>query len=700
MVQTSSVNGARPAARGSVAERLVQLGADMRDITRVKRRYPMKISQYYLGLIEAKDDPIWRQCVPSIEEFQDEVNVEDPLHEEEHAKTPYLVHKYPDRVLLLVSNKCAMFCRFCTRKRKVGRTTQIPMDEIMRSIDYIRDHPEVRDIIVSGGDPLTRTDRDIERILGALRAIPHVEVIRIGTRMPCVDPKRITKRLVNMLKKYHPLYMNIHFNHPREVTPEVAQACGMLADAGIPMGSQTVLLRGVNDSPEVMTELMHRLLAVRVKPYYIYQCDLVRGAEHFRTSMAEGLNVIKRMQGYTSGLCVPHFVVDTAGGKIPVSPQYVRQLRPGEAVLTNYLDEEYTVPDPAVASPPAERAPRPYRIGITFNMKRQAPGGETDDLYAEFDDPETIEAIRAAIASVGYETVLIEADDDLVEDLKRERPDFVFNIAEGLHGDARESQVPAVLDMLRIPYSGSGVLTQALTLNKARKKEVLLHNGVPTPGFRLFSSPREVNGHGLRFPLIVKPNSEGSSKGITNDSLVFDDESLKRQVTRIITNYTQPALVEEYIDGREFTVALIGNGHPRVLPIVEVTYDHLPEGVHRFDSFEAKWEYDSPERNVDPLRCPAPLGDEQRRRIEEVAVATYRVLGCVDLCRIDMRLDAEGVPHVFDVNALPGLIPDPRENSRFPRACFTAGMTYDRMVLEVLHTAMRRHGMGPEGGTT
>lgn len=695
MYRACSVSGAPPAGRGSVAERLAQLGADSREITRVKRRYPMKVSSHYLGLIQEKDDPIWRQCVPSIKELQDVVNAEDPLHEEEHAKTPYLVHKYPDRVLLLVSNKCAMFCRFCTRKRKVGRSSQIPMGEVMRSIDYIREHPEVRDVIVSGGDPLMRSDRELEQILIALRDIPHVEVIRIGTRMPCVDPKRITRRLANMLKRYHPLYMNIHFNHPREVTPEVSRACALLADAGIVLGSQTVLLRGVNDSHEVMTELMHRLLAIRVRPYYIYQCDLVRGVEHFRTPLEEGLNIIKRMQGYTSGLCVPHFVVDTAGGKIPVSPRYLREFRPGEAVLANYLDEVYSHPNPVDR---LSSVPHSYRIGITFNMKRQAPGGEPDDLYAEFDDPETVEAIRAAIVSAGYETVLIEADDDLVENLKHARPDLVFNIAEGLHGDARESQVPAVLDMLRIPYSGSGVLTQALTLNKARKKEVLLHNGVPTPGFRLFSSPREVNGHGLRFPLIVKPNAEGSSKGITNDSLVFDDGSLRRQVARIVTDYNQPALVEEYMDGREFTVGLIGNGHPRVLPIVEITYDHLPEGVHRFDSFEAKWEYDSPERNVDPLRCPAPVNDELRRRIEEVALATYRVLGCVDLCRIDLRLDRDGEPNVLDVNALPGLIPDPRENSRFPRACFTAGMTYDQMVLEVLHTAMRRHGMDPEGG--
>ncbi|MBN1390225.1 MAG: KamA family radical SAM protein, partial [Candidatus Thermoplasmatota archaeon] len=260
-----------------IEEFLGEMGANMNEINRVKRRYPMKATRYYLSLIREKDDAIWKQCVPDIEEIQDTLNVEDPLKEEEHTPVPYLVHKYPDRVLLLTSSKCAMYCRFCTRKRKVGRIQQIPMDDIMKAIGYIEDHPEVRDVIVSGGDPLMRTEKELEIILSSLRAIPHVEIIRIGTRMPCVNPVRVTKRLASMIAKYHPVFMNIHFNHPSEITKEAKEACTLLSDAGIPLGCQTVLLKGVNDSPDVMKKLMRELLKIRVRPYYIYQCDLVKG---------------------------------------------------------------------------------------------------------------------------------------------------------------------------------------------------------------------------------------------------------------------------------------------------------------------------------------------------------------------------------------------------------------------------------------
>jgi len=332
----------------SVYQILADMGADIVEINRVKRTYPMKISRHFLGLIKEKDDPIWRQCVPSAVELQDFCNIPDPLHEERDTKVPGLVHRYPDRVLLLASSKCAMYCRFCTRKRKVGRTDQIPMTQIFQGIRYIREHPEVRDVILSGGDPLLRSDRELELILQELRAIPHLEIIRIGTRVPSVLPQRITKRLVNILKKYHPLYMNVHFEHPRELNPESERALAMLANAGIPLGSQSVLLRGVNDDPAVMTELMQKLVKNRVKPYYLYYCDLVKGVEHFRTSTEKGFEIFKSIQGHTSGLCVPHLIIDSpGGGKVTVLPQdYLLGLSKEKTIISNYKGEIYEYPNP------------------------------------------------------------------------------------------------------------------------------------------------------------------------------------------------------------------------------------------------------------------------------------------------------------------------------------------------------------------
>jgi lysine 2,3-aminomutase len=690
-------NGPSSLKHSHVNERILNLGGDIKEIERVKRKYPMKITPYFMGLIQEKDDPIWKQCVPSVEELGDIYNIEDPLREEEHTPVPYLVHKYPDRVLLLVSSKCAMYCRFCTRKRKVGRIQQIPLEDIFRAIDYIKEHEEVRDVIVSGGDPLTRRDNELDIILRKLRDIPHVDIIRIGTRMPCVQPSRITKRLANMLGKYHPMYVNIHFNHPMEITDEVERACARLANAGIPLGSQTVLLKGVNDSLETMQELMQKLINIRVKPYYIYQCDLVKGVEHFRVGIDNGIQIMKQLQGHTSGLCIPHFVIDGAGGKIPVSPQYVKNITPEQIVISNYLDNLYIYPNPQTDSSTELSNNGRMKIGLAYNIKKNARKNEIFDKYAEFDDISTINAIKRAIESGGHEVVLLEANKYFAEKIRKSRVDFVFNISEGMNGESRESHVPAILEMLNIPYSGSGVLAQAVTLNKSRMKEILHYHNIPTPRYQLFKNGNKKLRPDMRFPLLVKPNCEGSSKGIVNDSIVMDNESLKKQIRYIRRNYSQEALVEEYCDGREFTVSMIGNGKPMILPIVEITFDHLPDNVNKFDSYEVKWIYDNSENPIDPLICPANLTPRLKNQIEKIAFNTYSTLGCVDFCRIDLRLDSKGVPNVLDVNALPGLIPDPKENSRFPRACFAEGMSYNEMILSILSTGMTRHGLNKGG---
>jgi lysine 2,3-aminomutase len=314
------------------------------EIREVIKRYPMRVNSYYLSLIKGKGDAIWKQCVPSVEELHDLKGFEDPLAEERDSPVPGLVHRYPDRVLLMVSNYCAMYCRFCTRKRRVGDPRKyIPRSQILEGIQYIREHREVRDVIISGGDPLLLEDSQIEFVLKNLRAIPHVEIIRIGTRVPVTLPQRITPELCDMLKRYHPLYINTHFNHPDEITEESSRACNMLADAGMPLGNQTVLLKGVNDNPKVIKRLMQKLLTIRVKPYYIYQADLTKGTAHFKTKVKDSIAVIEALRGHTSGLAVPHLIIDApgGGGKIPITPQYVLSMDDEKVVMRNYRGNLY-----------------------------------------------------------------------------------------------------------------------------------------------------------------------------------------------------------------------------------------------------------------------------------------------------------------------------------------------------------------------
>lgn len=316
-----------------------------KEIKEVTEKYPMCITPYYLNLIEKKDDPIWKQCIPDKKELKNSnVMWEDPLCEERDSPIPGLTHRYPDRVLFLISNSCAMFCRFCTRKRKVGVPIKnITKEQIEKGINYLKEHTEIRDVILSGGDPLLLSTKYLEWIISQIRAIDHIEIIRIGTRVPCTLPQRIDKQLCNMLKKYHPIYINTHFNHPREITEESKKACEMLADSGIPIGNQSVLLKGVNDDPKVMKELTQKLLKMRVKPYYLYQADLTAGTEHFRTKTKKGLEIIRSIRGFTSGMAVPHYIIDApgGGGKIPLLPKYLVSKKGKKLILKNYAGKEY-----------------------------------------------------------------------------------------------------------------------------------------------------------------------------------------------------------------------------------------------------------------------------------------------------------------------------------------------------------------------
>lgn len=312
------------------------------DINKVLEKFRMGITPYYAAHMDKDDprDPIRMQAVPTFAETHvSSADMLDPLHEDTDSPAPGLTHRYPDRVLFLITDQCSMYCRHCTRRRFAGQSDdEVGMENIDKCIEYIRKTPEVRDVLLSGGDCLLVSDQKLEYIIKKLREIPHVEIVRLGSRTPVVLPQRITDDLVNMLKKYHPIWLNTHFNHPNEFTPESMEALRKLADAGIPLGNQSVLLRGVNDCPHIMRDLVHKLVMNRVRPYYIYQCDLSLGIEHFRTPVSKGIEIMESLRGHTSGYCVPTFVVDApgGGGKIPVAPNYVISQSADKVILRNY----------------------------------------------------------------------------------------------------------------------------------------------------------------------------------------------------------------------------------------------------------------------------------------------------------------------------------------------------------------------------
>jgi len=318
-------------------------------LNKASGRLSMAITPYWATLIDPEDPecPIRRQAVPvAAESVVAPHEMIDPCAEDRDSPAPHLVHRYPDRVLLLATEQCAMYCRHCTRRRLVGerQSDSTDVSRFDAAIEYIKSNRKIRDVLISGGDPLILEDEEIERLLEKVRAIPHVEFLRLGTRVPVTLPQRVTEKLVTMLKKYSPLWMSVHFNHSKEITRRSKVACDMLSEAGIPLGSQTVLLKGINDRPYIMKKLMHDLLKIRVRPYYIYQCDPVRGTQHFRTPVAVGINIMEKLRGHTSGYALPTYVIDGpgGGGKIPVGPNYILSQAKGKYVLRNYKGKIYT----------------------------------------------------------------------------------------------------------------------------------------------------------------------------------------------------------------------------------------------------------------------------------------------------------------------------------------------------------------------
>ncbi|MBI4866852.1 MAG: ATP-grasp domain-containing protein [Candidatus Wallbacteria bacterium] len=337
------------------------------------------------------------------------------------------------------------------------------------------------------------------------------------------------------------------------------------------------------------------------------------------------------------------------------------------------------------------------RIALVYNQRKSSnssTGDGADDRYAEWDSEETIQAIARALAR-RHDVSLVEADEDCFEKLRRNRPELVFNISEGLNGSSREAQVPAMLELLEIPYTGSDPLTLSVCLEKSRAKEILSYHKVPNPAFQVVETADQPVR--VKLPCLVKPLYEGSSKGIFNDSLVRTRSELASAVRRIVDKYSEPALVEQFLPGREFTVALLGNGDEvRILPIVEVRFDTLPPGVNPIYSYEAKWVWDTTDKPLEIFECPANLSSELEERVRETCLRAYRVLRCRDWCRIDVRLDAKGNPHVIELNPLPGIIPDPAANSCFPKAARSAGLDYDDLILAVTDAAIARVGLAKD----
>lgn len=336
------------------------------------------------------------------------------------------------------------------------------------------------------------------------------------------------------------------------------------------------------------------------------------------------------------------------------------------------------------------------KIGLVFNQKPKKISHENIDMYAEWDGPETINAVANALknglnGTGRREVVLIEADNKMFNKLVKEKPDIVFNMAEGFYGASRESQVPAILDMLNIPYTGSDPVTLGICLDKQRTKEILSFHNISTPKFLTVSSGKELEN--ISLPAVVKPVWEGSSKGIINNSLVRTKKELREQVERVVNDYNQPALVEEFLEGREFTVAVLGNeDNARILPIVEIKLDELPPGSNKMYSYEAKWVWDTSDKPLNIFECPARLNPKLKIKIEDLCKKAFNVLRCRDWCRIDVRLDKNGEPHIIELNPLPGVLPNPEDNSCFPKAARSAGISYDEMINSVLNSAIKRLG--------
>lgn len=669
---------------------------EKKNISEIAKIYRMRVPKYYFSLIKEignPNDPIRMQCIPSAKELQEEAESNhDPLGEEKTSPMPCLVHRYPDRVLLLVTSRCFMYCRHCTRKRLwKNKISEPSLKEINNALRYIKDNKQIREVIVSGGDPFTLPTEKLDYILSAIYRSKNIEAIRIGTRTPVVFPFRINSELCAALTKYNNLWVNVQFNHPREITFESVSACRRLQGCSIPISNQAVLLKGINDDPEIMTKLCQRLQGIRIRPYYLFQCDPVIGTSHFRTPLAKGVEIMKKMRGHTGGMCVPEFVIDGPGGKgkIPLGPNYLISTSHEGVLLRNYREELLFYRDPARKTPaPKNKEIKPAlkKIGIIFNLKK---GGLADDREEEYDEIVTIESLKKEIEKLGFEVLLFEQTGELTSELRRQSPGFVVNLAEGVaSGRSRESEVPCILESLGIPYSGSDPVALGITLDKHLTGRILKAAEVSVPrsfmaeNINELESLKNIFKNGRSF--IVKPRWEGSSKGIFTDSCADNLKALKEKVLYLLCNYGQPALIEEFLEGEEITVGIHGNKQAKVLGMMKITPQNKNNKRFLY-SLEAKKNW----RRVVKYEPRDSISTGLQGVIGSEALKAYRVLELRDMARIDFRVSRSGAPKVIDVNPLPGFSP---VYSDLPIMYKLQGGSYGGLVRLFLREALERCG--------
>ena len=674
------------------------LPLDQEQLCRLKKVadiYHLRIPFYYFSLIKNISDscdPISKQCIPHLDELRhDSFESKDPLAEEKSSPVDCLVHRYPDRVLLLVTNRCFMYCRHCTRKRMWNKKINEPtLEDINRALNYVSRNPKIREVIVSGGDPLTLPTERLEVILSKISSLSNIHVIRIGTRTPVVFPQRIDERLCEMLKKYDNIWINVQFNHPREITPQAALACRKLQKIGIPISNQSVLLKGVNDSLQVMKDLCQRLQEIRVRPYYLFQCDPVSGTSHFRTSPWQGREIIQKMQGVASGMCIPTFVIDAIGGKgkVPFGPDYLVSNSDRGMILKNYQDELFFYQDIRVQP---ETIAKPKKncsvniIGIAFNLKKKGAG----DGSEEYDEIETIESIKKEIEKCGFKVVLFEQDDNFLKRLLSQRPDFVFNLAEGRgNSRSRESQVPAILESLGIPYSGSDPISLGITLDKYLANRLLRSANIPVSEMFMVKNIKDVENLGNIFGggglFLVKPRWEGSSKGIFLNSLVSNLDDLKKRVEEVTSKYKQPALIEEFLEKDEITVGVYGNEVPQILGMMKI----VPRDKYCKSflySLEVKQDWQNKVR-YEPQKS---ILKNTQKIIEFYTIKAYKALELKDVARIDFRLDIQNKPKIIDINPLPGLSPSYSDLTILYKL---KGNSYNGLIRLILQDSFNRYG--------
>jgi len=676
--------------------RFLPIGDDEKaKLQRVIKKYQMRLPLYYLSLIKNLsnvNDPIFLQSVPSTKElFDTEESTIDPLGEEHDSPVPCIVHRYPDRVLFTVTGKCFMYCRHCTRKRLWREQIAEPTKEDYEAaIAYVSAHPEVREVVVSGGDPLTLSTSKLDFILSSLSKIPHLQAIRIGTRAPVVMPHRVDTELCAALMKYNNLWVNVQFNHPTEVTPQSAEACRKLQRCGIPINNQSVLLKGINDDPAVMKELCQKLQSIRVRPYYLYQCDPVVGASHFRTSVMTGVEILEQMRGHTGGLCVPTFVVDgiDGKGKVPVAPNYVRTVSKDGITLRNYEGHEFFYKCDTSCDGDCHCDEGTHTVAVVCNIKKAAVKDEAEE---EYDEPATIEAIKSEITRLGFRAVTVEQSENLAAELRAKGVDFVFNIAEGKGvGRNRESQVPSILESLGIPHTGSDAFSLALTMDKAMTAKVLKASGVAVPEQYSVKSSAELEklrgifDGGRKF--ITKPRWEGSSRGVFLNSLVSTFDEMKERVTQIVTEYNQPAVVEEFLEKDEITAAVCGNGDSlKLLGMMRIRAKDESNEPFVY-SIEVKRDWQAKVKYDPMTSIPSNVQDA----VKDAAFKTFAALELRDISRIDFRLDRNNVPKVIDINPLPGLSP---AYSDLPILYRMSGGTYADLIETILREALKRNGL-------